>query len=837
MSPVQITGASRGIAVIGQIAVTRRSYPDCAHPRPHRVHLLPQRCMSPKAQHLYRHHFAGFREAIPMSQRLAAPPENVAAVIEKALTSRRPRARYVVGWGPKAQLAIASHRRPSLGTRFSAKWRAYPVSVGSGCYTESMTDPRDRAEEHLRALVGQPDARLYDDQWAAISALVIDRARALVVQRTGWGKSAVYFVATLLLREQGAGPTVIISPLLALMRNQIAAAERAGIRAVTVNSTNVEDWDRVHSDIAAGDVDVLLVSPERLNNPGFRDEVLPRLAATCGLLVVDEAHCISDWGHDFRPDYRRIRTLLGELPAGIPVLATTATANQRVTDDVAEQLALGDVGPLVLRGSLDRESLQLGVVRLSTAEQRLAWLADHLAEQPGSGIVYCLTVAATQEVADYLRSRGHQVAAYSGQTEQTERLALEQALIDGEVKALIATSALGMGFDASLGFVVNLGAPNSPVAYYQQVGRAGRGALKQASVVLLPAPEDREIWAYFASLAFPRESLVRETLAVLADAGRAMSTAALEPLVDLSRTRLETMLKVLDVDGAVQRVRGGWEATGQGWNYDAERYVRVAEARKIEQQSMLDYLTTGECRMAYLRRQLDDPDLTADPGWRCGRCDNCGGLALSAEISATALADAADRLARPGVSIAPRKLWPTGLNSIGVPLSGKINPPNESGRAIARLTDLGHGGALRSLFNGADGPVPDTLAHAMVTMLGDWRPQVDAIVTVESERRPQLVANLASGLSRFLAVPTIGCWAIVDPEVGPEKGATNSAQRVAALRQRAALRLDQGANVEGLRVLLVDDRIDTGWTVTLAGAALHEAGAAAAVPLTLATTG
>src|SRR4051794_33784531 len=383
---------------------------------------------------------------------------------------------------------------------------------------------RERAETHLRALVGSDDAVLREDQWAAIGALAVDRRRALVVQRTGWGKSAVYFVATLLLREQGAGPTVIVSPLLALMRNQIAAAERAGIRAVTINSTNIEAWEPIQTAILAGEVDVLLVSPERLNNPGFRDEVLPRLAATCGLLVVDEAHCISDWGHDFRPDYRRIRTLLQDLPEGIPVLATTATANQRVTDDVAEQLgsagSLGDV--LVLRGSLDRESLRLGVVRLKTAEQRLAWLADHLAEQPGSGIVYCLTVAATQEIADYLRSRGHEVAAYSGQTETTERQALEQDLLSGRVKALVATSALGMGFDATLGFVVNLGAPSSPVAYYQQVGRAGRGLPRDsagATVVLLPAIEDRDIWAYFASLAFPREEQVRRTLEVLAEKG------------------------------------------------------------------------------------------------------------------------------------------------------------------------------------------------------------------------------------------------------------------------------------------------------------------------------
>ena len=388
--------------------------------------------------------------------------------------------------------------------------------------TTDATDVRERAEAHLRALVGprdgQGDAVLYDDQWAAISALAVDRRRALVVQRTGWGKSAVYFVATLLLREQGAGPTVIVSPLLALMRNQIAAAERAGIRAVTINSTNIEEWEPVQQQILAGEVDVLLVSPERLNNPGFRDQVLPRLAATCGLLVVDEAHCISDWGHDFRPDYRRIRTLLGDLPDGVPVLATTATANARVTADVAEQLGT-DV--LVLRGSLDRESLRLGVVRLRTAEQRLAWLADHLAEQPGSGIVYCLTVAATQEVAGYLRSRGprrarllrpdrhHRAAGARG---RPGRRPGQGAGRDQRARAWASTRPSG--------FVVNLGAPPSPVAYYQQVGRAGRG-IDEATVVLLPAIEDRDIWAYFASLAFPREELVRQTLEVLAEDGPA----------------------------------------------------------------------------------------------------------------------------------------------------------------------------------------------------------------------------------------------------------------------------------------------------------------------------
>jgi len=511
----------------------------------------------------------------------------------------------------------------------------------------------------------------------------------------------------------------------------------------TVNSANVGEWSEIYAAIQAGRVDVLLVSPERLNNPGFRDEVLPRLAATCGLLVVDEAHCISDWGHDFRPDYRRIRTLLAELPTGIPVLATTATANARVSADVAEQL--GDE-TLVLRGSLDRESLRLGVVRLPTSEQRLAWLADHLAEQPGSGIVYYLTVAGTQQVADYLRARGHDVAAYSGQTEPTERLELEDALASGRVKALVATSALGMGFDATLGFVVNLGAPQSPVAYYQQVGRAGRGT-DRASVVLLPQQEDKDIWAYFASLAFPREDQVRHTLRVLADEG-VSSTASLETLVDLGRSRLEQMLKVLDVDGAVRRVRGGWEATGQEWSYDADRYERVNAARKREQRAMLDFLDTTRCRMWFLRDQLDDPDVAETT--RCGRCDTCGGLELSTSVSEAAVDEARTRLERPGVVVEPRALWPTALSRLGLTQSGRIRESAEPGRAVARLTDLGHGQALRDLFAepATDQQVPERLVHAVIEVLRDWRPHVDAIVVVESATRPTLTTDLADGLSR-----------------------------------------------------------------------------------------
>lgn len=705
-------------------------------------------------------------------------------------------------------------------------------------------EPRAEAERWLRALAG-PEARLRDDQWTAVRALVTDRVRALVVQRTGWGKSAVYFTATALLRARGAGPTVIVSPLLALMRNQLEAAGRAGIRGRTINSANVAEWDEIYAEVAAGLLDVLLVSPERLNNPGFRDEILPKLVASAGLLVVDEAHCISDWGHDFRPDYRRLRTLLAGLPPGVPVLATTATANARVTLDVAEQLTAGTSGEtLILRGPLDRDSLHLAVVNLPAAELRLGWLAHYLGELPGSGIIYTLTVAAARETAAFLRERGHEVRPYTGQDAPEDREAAERALLGNELKALVATSALGMGFDKpDLGFVVHLGAPQSPVAYYQQVGRAGRGVAR-AEVILLPGREDADIWAYFGSLAFPAEPVVRRTLTELAAAGRPLSTAALEARVDLSRSRLEMMLKVLDVDGAVRRVAGGWTATGQPWEYDTDRYRRVAAERASEQQAMLGYIATAGCRMEYLRRQLDDAD--ARP---CGRCDNCTGRPWPQAVPSAAAAAAHERLQRPGIELEPRRMWPTGMRELGVDVAGKIGSEMsaEPGRALGRLTDLGWGPRLRDVLDAGrpDADVPDDIVAAVVTVLAGWQwaARPVAVVSVPSLARPRLIGSLAGRIAQIGRLTDLGPLTCRDdagaPLSNPADRQQNSAQRLLAVWRRFAVPPEMVAGLTALGgpVLLVDDRVETGWTVTVAAMLLRAAGAQAVLPLALAASG
>jgi ATP-dependent DNA helicase RecQ len=697
------------------------------------------------------------------------------------------------------------------------------------------TDTRASAAQILRTLVGRDDADFHEGQFEAISALVDDRRRALVVQRTGWGKSAVYFVATLLLRRQGAGPTILVSPLLALMRDQIAAAERAGVRAVAINSTNAHEWDDVRQQLANDEVDVLLVSPERLNNPSFRETQLPELMRRVGMLVVDEAHCISDWGHDFRPDYRRLRDLIAEMPAGVPVLATTATANSRVVQDVAEQLgAVEQV--LTIRGPLARASLRLGVLRLPDARTRLGWLLSHLAELPGSGIIYSLTVAGAEDTARLLRDAGHNVRAYTGQTDTGEREESERMLKANEVKALVATSALGMGFDKpDLGFVLHLGAPSSPVAYYQQVGRAGR-ATDNADVLLLPGAEDEAIWQYFATASMPSEARATAVLDALAAHGAPLSTPALEARVDIRRTPLELLLKVLDVDGVVRRVSGGWVATGQPWTYDRDRYERIAAERVAEQRHMVDYERTDGCRMEYLQASLDDD--TAAP---CGRCDNCAGAWYPADVLDTAAATASSSLDRVGVPIEPRAQWPTGADRVGVPAKGKLAAGERmlEGRALARLTDLGWGGTLRAIFapNAVDAPASEALLAACMRVLGEWpwEERPSAVVSVPSRSRPQLIASVAAGLADAGRLPYLGALELAGggPTGGP---GGNSAYRLGGVWNGFAVSPAVSAALGTLSgpVLLVDDLADSRWTITVASRLLRQAGAPGVLPFALA---
>src|SRR4051794_7198227 len=537
----------------------------------------------------------------------------------------------------------------------------------------------DRADELLARLAG-PGAQFREHQLEAVRDLVEDRARVLCVQRTGWGKSAVYFLATALLRERGAGPALIVSPLLALMRNQIAAAERLGIRAHTINSTNREAWAEVRRLLAEDAVDLLLISPERLNNPQFRTEMLPLFAERVGLLVVDEAHCISDWGHDFRPDYRRLQEMLERLPEGVAVLCTTATANDRVVADVAEQLALNHAGALrTYRGPLGRASLRLEVVELPAQGDRLAWLATHLPHLPGSGIVYTLTKRDSELVAEWLTNHGVPAEAYSGETASEHRVAVEERLLGNELKAVVATSALGMGYDKpDLGFVVHYQAPGSVISYYQQVGRAGR-AIERADVVLLRGHEDRRIQDFFIEQAFPPRERVERVLEALDDGGA--TTNELMSAVNLGKARIEAMLKVLDVEGAVTREGTKWLRIPSDWQYEADRYAKVTALRRREQQAMAAFGADGRCLMRALQEELDDP-APED----CGVCAVCTAPRFAGALDPTLVREAALHLRSRPLVLEPKKMAPDAEGKM------KKLPEDvraEEGRALARLGDGG----------------------------------------------------------------------------------------------------------------------------------------------------
>jgi ATP-dependent DNA helicase RecQ len=675
-------------------------------------------------------------------------------------------------------------------------------------------DAATALEQVLGATAG-PGAEPREDQLAAVRALVDDRARVLVVQATGWGKSAVYWAATSALRASGAGIALVVSPLLALMRDQVAAASRSGLRATTINSTNVDDWDAILADVAADRIDVLLVSPERLANPRFASR-LPHLLRSAGLIVIDEAHCISDWGFDFRPDYQRLSRVLMEASPTTPVLATTATANERVTADVAAQL--GD-GTVTFRGSLARASLQLAVVPGLDPLERYAWVTEALDALAGSGIVYTLTVDETERLADFLASRGHAVAAYSSRRDPEERVQIEERLKRNELKAVVATSALGMGYDKpDLAFCIHVGSPSSPVAYYQQVGRAGR-ALDSAAAVLLPAESDPRLWDYFATSSVPNHENAAEVLAALT--GSTMSVVELEQSTGQRRGRLEALLKILAVDDAVARTEGGWTATGTPWEYDAAKYDAVVQARRAEADLMRAYARGEGCLMEYLQRALDDPD----PG-PCGRCSVCTGAlpAPGAVPSDVAIAAAREFLLGRDVFIEPRLRWPGGLES----RTGRITSCDE-GRALAFADDAAWGRELRA-FNAGDGPVSDAIADGVVQVLGRWRrvwgDRPVAVVPMPSRAHPQRVRSLAEHIAQVGKLPLLD---VLEVTGDPAPTEASSTTRAASLLE--SIRVREGSDVPNGPVLLVDDTYRTGWTATVTAALLRDAGATAVLPI------
>lgn len=686
---------------------------------------------------------------------------------------------------------------------------------------------KDRARALLQIALNNSQADFREGQWEAIASLIEERSKLLVVQRTGWGKSLVYFLATRLLRDRGAGPTILISPLLALMRNQIAAADRIGIKAATINSSNTEEWQLVKTQLLTGEIDVLLISPERLANEEFTNTILLPISRNIGLFVVDEAHCISDWGHDFRPDYRRIVRILQALPQNIPVLATTATANNRVVTDIIEQL---NSNLRIIRGNLIRESLQLQNIALGSSARRMAWLAEQLPNLPGSGIIYTLTVRDAERVADWLKIKGIDAKAYHSNLENLDKQALEDQLLNNEIKALVATTALGMGFDKpDLGFVIHYQRPGSVVHYYQQVGRAGR-AVEQAYGILLSGDEDDEITNYFIRTAFPPQAHTQEVLSALNQTDNGLSVPQLEQKLNFSKGQIEKVLKLLSLESPapVSKQSSQWYATPVDYQPDHDKIERLTQIRRQEQDKMREYMgESKQCLMAFLAAELDDPNPT-----NCGKCAVCLGKILLPETPSMEMVNQAIQyLRRCDRPIEPRKKWPPEAFPT-YRFSGNIKPNlrAESGRALSLWGDAGWG-ELVKLGKYRDNNFNDALVEGAFEMIQRWQPQPFPtwVTCVPSLNRPDLVPNFAQRLAERLNLPFQPVIRKIH-QTPPQKEMNNSYQQAHNLD--GAFAIDSW---EGIKrpVFLVDDMVDSRWTFTVIAALLRQAGSGSVFPLAL----
>ena len=680
-----------------------------------------------------------------------------------------------------------------------------------------MTYVATRALALLRTGVADSDAEFRTGQEEAIRHVVEANGRLLVVQKTGWGKSFVYFIATKLLREQGMGPALLVSPLLALMRNQIDAAQRMGVRAETINSDNQQGWREVEASMRRNEVDILLVSPERFANERFRDEVLAEIADRIALIVIDEAHCISDWGHDFRPHYRLIERMLHILPPNLRLLATTATANDRVLQDLAEIL-----GPNleISRGDLSRSSLALQTIRMSSQAERLAWLADQIPKFPGSGIVYTLTVRDAEQVAGWLKTRGIDVEAYTGRTGDG-RAELEQALLDNKLKALVATTALGMGFDKpDLAFVVHYQTPGSVVAYYQQVGRAGR-ALNAAYGVLLSGAEEIEITDYFIESAFPTRDQVAAVLQALEAAPEGLSIRELESKVNVSNGRILKTIQLLSLESPapVATLDGKWQLTAVTLSDGFwERADRLTELRRREREQMQEYVRLSSGHMGFLIRSLDgDPGAFVRPDLPD----------LPASTDPSCIRDAVAFLRRASLPIEPRKQWPPGKS---------IAPHHRAqpGRALCFWGDAGWGNVVR-LAKYRDDHFSDDLVDACSALVSEWRPGPPPmwVTSVPSHRRPELVPAFARRLAAALRLPYRETLA--RKETRPEQKTMENSDKQAK-NVIGSLAVNQDEILPGA-VLLVDDMVDSRWTFTVASWELRRHGSGEVWPLALADAG
>lgn len=672
-----------------------------------------------------------------------------------------------------------------------------------------------RASSILKRLYGT-DAQFRDGQYEAIEATLVNR-RTLVVQRTGWGKSLVYFTCTKLLRESGRGVTFVVSPLLVLMQNQMEAAEQMGLRCEALNSSTRDRREEILQALRDETVDLVLVTPETL----FREDVqavLPQIRI--GLFVIDEAHCISDWGHDFRLEYSRLKEALRLLPPNVPVLATTATANDRVVADLEVQL--GD-HVYVSRGPLSRDSLWIQVLHFQEKTERYAWILENIQKLPGSGIIYCLTQRDCDYLADFLQQNGVSALSYysrDGEEEEKNRIA-EDALKHNRIKVLVATIKLGMGYDkGDIAFVIHFQMPANIVSYYQQIGRAGRN-ISRAFVFLMTGQEDDEILNYFIRTAFPTREETEQVLACIRE-HEGLTRSGVEASLNIKRARIEKALMFLMNDGFLYKEKSKYYVSPKPFVYNEAHYAAVAARRYQEMEQMKELVRTDQCYNRFIASALDDRTAV-----NCGHCTNCAGTPFFPEHASFESREKASAYINGQIlEIEPRKRWVRSEVTSGK----KIEHINQTGICLSRYGDPGYGELVSRDKYGARQRFSDELVGRSAQLL---RPLIQekgiTHITSVPSLRSRLVPDFAKRLAGSCKLPYVEL--LQKAPAAQQKRMENNAHQCAnAFRSFSVI---DGANVPE-KLLLVDDVVDSRWTLTVCGYRLMEHGCVEVYPYALA---
>ncbi len=676
-------------------------------------------------------------------------------------------------------------------------------------------DIYERAMLALHSVYGD-NARFREGQYEAIEA-TLTKKRTLVVQRTGWGKSLVYFICAKLIREDSGGVALVVSPLLSLMDNQMSAAVAMGLRCEMLNGSTKDRRVEILSKMEMGEVDLVLVTPETLFAEGVFERITGKIKI--GLFVVDEAHCISDWGHDFRMEYSRLSMVVRGLPSSVPVLATTATANDRVVCDLERQLG---TGVYVSRGPLSRDSLYIQVLNMTDKVSRYAWILENVPKFTGSGIIYCLTRADCEHLSDFLRQNGIDAEAYYSRMgkEDENRETLERFYND-EIKVLVATVKLGMGYDkGNIAFIIHYQSPANIVSYYQQIGRAGRN-IPRANIFLMSGKEDEDIVNHFIDTAFPTKEESEGVIHLLKEEGD-LSLYQLYARLNLRFDRVSKAIEFLLQGGYIEKSGRYYTLTSSPFIYNSEYYGAITEIRRSEWRQMRMLSKESGCYLRFIVSSLDDGEAR-----NCGHCANCSGKEFGEEVSLSSLESASNYINASILTIEPRKKWSLYRfeGDIG---AKKIEGTALRGISLSRFGDPGYGRMVKDSID-AGYRFPSVLIGRACELLlpiikEEGITHLCAVPPIEGDRIELFAKELASALKIEYFSPLKRTGRV--PQVAMANGVLKCKNAYESL-SLAQDKVPQG-------VLLIDELADSRWTLTVAAHLLSVGGAERVFPFTLA---